>query len=537
MPMPYSHLSTSDSKTANFAFVPGSQKIFSLMVGPFSGRKYWLTVTLLITIAIIVFYQYRLNASMDYSIYYSLLKNVENGEDCHIPKIDPFDETIKKYLKPGRPLECKKLQPELTQIINGKILINLEELTKSGYSLETIKCRKRCFWRKDSNDITLDYSSWTNLNNGTAMICEFMEIACWKQFPPLRIYTNLHHWITPKKDIINPAKASTHPNIILFVLDSISASNWKRYLPKTLETLKNMYNSTIFEGFAKVGDNSFPNAAAFLTGKRVQTVGYENEMPSDMSDKFFDDWPIIWKDFKQQGYATYYAEDYPDYNLFKYLSNGFQKSPTDHYFRPFCYAQKAPMFALNWLTELGHDWLEQISIGDFDIASFFENESKFRQYSPRGLSLLRRIPTKRNCAAAGIPEDFCICQRETQISINDTRVQEAAKKVVAEVNRLLEPESDQCSTLFLDKIEHAQTFLPNVKIALDGNSGFYVMYRVAITVQPSNAFLEGTVRHLISNEKDYTIVGDINRINKYGNQSSCVNIPLLRKYCYCKNNV
>jgi hypothetical protein len=296
------------------------------------------------------------------------------------------------------------------------------------------------------------------------------------------------------------------------------------------------------------------------------------------------------------------------------------------------YAQKAPMFALNWLTELGHDWLEQISIGDFDISSFFESqhknlkdsfvivfadhghrfdpirqsmigrieermpffsisipenlqrkipklqdivienskkltsfwdlyitlkdildltttntwdtlnnsiqdESKFRQCSPRGLSLLRPIPTKRNCAGAGIPEDFCICQRETQISINDTRVQEAAKKVVAEVNRLLEPESDQCSTLFLDKIEHAQTFLPNVKIALDGNSGFYVMYRVAITVQPSNAFLEGTVRHLISNEKDYTIVGDINRINKYGNQSSCVNIPLLRKYCYCKNNV
>uniref|UniRef100_A0A914YJB2 Sulfatase N-terminal domain-containing protein n=1 Tax=Panagrolaimus superbus TaxID=310955 RepID=A0A914YJB2_9BILA len=499
------------------------------------------------------------------------------------------------------------------------------------------------------------------------MPCEFMEIACWKQFPPFRIYSNLHHWIFPKPDIINPGKASTHPSVILFVLDSISQSNWKRYLPKTLGILKDLYNSTIFEGFTKVGDNSFPNAAAFLTGKRVQTVGYESEMASDMSDKFFDDWPIIWKDFKQKGYVTYYAEDYPEYNLFKYLSNGFKESPTDHYFRPFwlqlygsflhrrsthlCYGnqkchqiqmeylkefieaynQKSPIFALNWLTELGHDWLEQVSIGDLDISQFFKEQHKnlkdsfvivfadhghrfdpirqsmigrieermpffsisipenirkkvpklneiiaenskkltsfwdlyitlkdildlsttnsweslnsnaaqnvphFRQYSPRGLSLLRSIPTKRNCLSAGIPEDFCICQRETQISVLDVRVQEAAKKVVIEVNRLLEPEMEQCSTLFLDKIEHAQTFLPNEKIAFDGNAGFYVMYRVALTVKPSNAFLEGTIRHLISDENDYTIIGDINRINKYGNQSNCVNIPLLRKYCFCKN--
>uniref|UniRef100_A0AC34F5U3 Uncharacterized protein n=1 Tax=Panagrolaimus sp. ES5 TaxID=591445 RepID=A0AC34F5U3_9BILA len=299
MPILYSHLLT-PNPTATSEFVAGLKKLFALMTGPFSRRKYWLTVALLITVAVIVFYQYRLNGSVDYSIYYSLLKNVENGEECQIPKIDPYDETIKKYLKPGKQLICKELQPELTAVINGTIWINLNELTKSGYSLEAITCRKRCFWRTDSNDITLEYSEWSNLINGTKMACEFMETACWKQFPPLRIYTNLHHWISPKTDVINPAKASTHPSVILFVLDSISSSNWKRYLPKTLEILKDLYNSTIFEGFTKVGDNSFPNAAAFLTGKRVQTVGYESEMPIDMSDKFFDDWPIIWKDFKQK---------------------------------------------------------------------------------------------------------------------------------------------------------------------------------------------------------------------------------------------
>ena len=106
---------------------------------------------------------------------------------------------------------------------------------------------------------------------------------------------------------------------------------------------------------------------------------------------------------------TYYAEDYPQFNLFKYLSNGFKQKPTDHYFRPYwlrlynsflhrrsthlcygnnpchrlqlkylsdfinAYANNTPAFALNWLTELGHDWLNQVSQGDEDIADFFKS--------------------------------------------------------------------------------------------------------------------------------------------------------------------
>lgn len=28
------------------------------------------------------------------------------------------------------------------------------------------------------------------------------------------------------------------------------------------------------------------------------TVGHEDELPSDMSNSFFDDWPLVWNDFK-----------------------------------------------------------------------------------------------------------------------------------------------------------------------------------------------------------------------------------------------
>lgn len=61
--------------------------------------------------------------------------------------------------------------------------------------------------------------------------------------------------------------------------------------------------------------------------------GLPNEVPCDNSATTFDDWPFIWRNFSAAGYATLYAEDYPDYNLFTYLSNGFRKPPTDAYFR------------------------------------------------------------------------------------------------------------------------------------------------------------------------------------------------------------
>lgn len=87
-------------------------------------------------------------------------------------------------------------------------------------------------------------------------------------------YNNLHNQIiinnlTTK---IGNKKQQKSPTIVLFVLDSISNSNWIRNLPKTLKVLKQNYNSYIFDGFAKVGDNSFPNALAFLTGKTKKYI-------------------------------------------------------------------------------------------------------------------------------------------------------------------------------------------------------------------------------------------------------------------------
>ena len=70
----------------------------------------------------------------------------------------------------------------------------------------------------------------------------------------------------------------------------------------------------------------------FLTGRRVWT----DEVPvRDYSTEPFDSFPLLWKNFSSEGYATFYAEDSPVFGTFNYLTKGFVHPPTDHYMRPF----------------------------------------------------------------------------------------------------------------------------------------------------------------------------------------------------------
>ena len=53
------------------------------------------------------------------------------------------------------------------------------------------------------------------------------------------------------------------------------------------------------------------------------------------SSKTVDSWRWIFKNFKENGYATMFSEDTPQYASFNYRLHGFQDPPTDHYARPF----------------------------------------------------------------------------------------------------------------------------------------------------------------------------------------------------------
>uniref|UniRef100_A0A1I8AJ70 CST complex subunit CTC1 n=1 Tax=Steinernema glaseri TaxID=37863 RepID=A0A1I8AJ70_9BILA len=155
--------------------------------------------------------------------------------------------------------------------------------------------------------------------------------------------------------------------------------------------------------------------------------------------------------------------------------------------------------------------------------------------SHNGHSLLKELPENRNCQSADIPEEQCVCQREISANISDPKVVQAAEKLLGHINAQLPP---QCAQLRTSSIKHAQMIIPNKKIALGRSSFFggsgsvYVDYRVTLEASPSGAVFEGILRNALE-EGSFVVVGDISRINKYGNQSRCVNTQTLKKFCYC----
>jgi hypothetical protein len=119
------------------------------------------------------------------------------------------------------------------------------------------------------------------------------------------------------------------------------------------------------------------------------------------------------------------------------------------------------------------------------------------------------------------------------MSTNDERVKAVARDLVAYINSdLLGRTINQklCSPLNLKRILSAQMLTLGPHVAQP--RGFRVLYRVMVQVMPSKALFEGTVEVTAWSKQGY-IVGDVNRINRYGNQSHCITDSIVQLYCFC----
>jgi hypothetical protein len=100
--------------------------------------------------------------------------------------------------------------------------------------------------------------------------CEFIDVGC-SETAIIDHKTPYHmsyaQAIRKDDNVANRSEGKINrPSVVIIVLDSVSHSSAKRRLPKTLKFLKTHMNLTAFDGYAKVGLNSYPNGMAFLTG-------------------------------------------------------------------------------------------------------------------------------------------------------------------------------------------------------------------------------------------------------------------------------
>jgi hypothetical protein len=134
-----------------------------------------------------------------------------------------------------------------------------------------------------------------------------------------------------------------------------------------------------------------------------------------------------------------------------------------------------------------------------------------------------------------------VCIKETKISsLSDEKVISSAETLVNHINRLIKKLDKKalCETpLILNITTSAQLLDPPHSSLEEMKSNPAVHIRVAVVVSPSGAQLEGIVKTpFLNNTAEAKVLGEVNRINKYGDQSACVkDDKLLKLYCLCKD--
>lgn len=120
--------------------------------------------------------------------------------------------------------------------------------------------------------------------------------------------------------------------MFLLGFDSVSRSDWPRFLPKSTNSLINL-GGVLMNGFNVLGDGT-PAALVPLLTNRLESE-LPNTLRNSLRSNFVDDvYPFIWKNFSHHlGYETLFAEDYPEVGTFQYRMRGMRNQPVHHYMR------------------------------------------------------------------------------------------------------------------------------------------------------------------------------------------------------------
>lgn len=165
----------------------------------------------------------------------------------------------------------------------------------------------------------------------------------------------------------------------------------------------------------------------------------------------------------------------------------------------------------------------------------FENtddvgEELSHNFTTRAQSLFQPVPSHRSCDDAYIEEHWCTCETSLNVDVKSKQVKQVATFLLGRINKILKPFYDKCARLKLDSILDARLWqAPNEHAGHSVNDDIYT---VVIQTNPSKATFEGTVK-ISKPQIKFNLLGTVSRLNLYGNQSSCIDNAILKKYCYC----
>lgn len=157
------------------------------------------------------------------------------------------------------------------------------------------------------------------------------------------------------------------------------------------------------------------------------------------------------------------------------------------------------------------------------LSGGFENEL-IAVSCPSCQSLFYEVPSNRSCSDAGIDKHWCTCTDFKEIDKSALNLEKVVKFAIDKLNSELSVHKN-CAQLKFKAISSARESVHGT-LSID--------YLISFEVFPSHGQMEATIRcNDAECEKNLTVIGEISRINKYGDQSKCISDAHLRKYCYC----
>ncbi|KAM7312837.1 uncharacterized protein ISCGN_009741 [Ixodes scapularis] len=255
---------------------------------------------------------------------------------CTMQQFDPFDSSVKKYIKKLEPIRCPG-NPNFISTRDGIPFIEKKDLLLHKVPLEDVNCSYQEIIRELSNfrpDAKHFYGKKVPLKFGTYLDKEFGLVECSRKSNLTKVFHKQFLLnLIPKADVelrCQRASNRTSHNLSVLVLglDSVSRLNFLRHLRQTGAFVRDQLKAFELFGYNKLGDNSFPNQVPLITGMNG------TEVLNLVSDKFSDKLDLIWKRYAERGYRTMFVEETPDFGLFNHHMNGFHKAPADYYFRP-----------------------------------------------------------------------------------------------------------------------------------------------------------------------------------------------------------
>ncbi|XP_050416805.2 uncharacterized protein LOC126830460 [Patella vulgata] len=169
----------------------------------------------------------------------------------------------------------------------------------------------------------------------------------------------------------------------------------------------------------------------------------------------------------------------------------------------------------------------------------------------RGISLFEEIPVSRSCDHAGILPHWCTCMSQQELSNNDQFYNMSVNYLITYINQqfVLNNVTDMCWPLKLGRTKSVHVIQNNDKLlkykqslndVINRTVSFNAkrvlstyIFQVAVSLMPGSGEFEASVRY-DETTGNFTMAGDISRINKYGHDSDCVHGSLLHKLCFCK---